>query len=522
MVSDRKRRRSASLGRFETDRSLIRGSSGRGGWPARAAILLVFLASPAFSAAQIPLKAYYQDDFILETEDGAFQLRIRGNLHLDTRLYQGDDLGSIQNIDIRRARIDLMGRIHRRFTFRIQPELSGAPYIRNAWADWEFSPALHLKWGQVKIPFSSSWLTLDNNVNFVERGAASPIHPFFDRGFTLWGELLGGTVTYDLGAYTGVGTEVDVPSGDVDSGKEWAARLFMRPFLNRQGSDLRGLILVLGGTWQGRSVPSSRVETGGLASANYGSAIWRWRTEQTLGTDGRVTDRVAAVMDSRNRLGVELHYLRGPLVFSTELLELRYDDVALYHDFYVGSTRTAHVPLQSRSGSVRSWSTWASWYLTGEVKRLEDAGWRTARPGTAWGEDGPGAWEVLARYSRTWSDEGLFDGLKVTGFSPGSPGLPPGYGGATPGSANSLTASVLDGAHLVNEVTVGLNWTVNPMVRIQVNDVFLWAPSSDRNADGVNDNYLVSGALTAQSDPGRKFRKAEWENAVMLRFILKL
>jgi hypothetical protein len=356
----------------------------------------------------------------------------------------------------------------------------------------------------------------------VERGSASPVHPFFDRGFTLWGELLDGTVTYDLGVYTGVGTEVDVPSGDVDSGKEWAARLFLRPFLNRDDSVLRGLIFVLGSTWQGESVPANRIEGGGFRSANYGSALWRWRTEQTLGTDGRATDRVAAQIAGRRRLGGELHYVRGPLALSTELLDLRFENVFLYHDFFVGSTRTIHQPLLERSGSVRSWSTWGSYYLTGESKRLEDSGWRTARPGTAWGEDGPGAWEVLARYSRTWSEAELFDAVKVAGFAPGSPDLPAQYGGATPGAGNSLSAAVLDGAHHVNEVTLGLNWTVNPMVRIQLNEVLLWAPSSDRNEDGVNDNFLVSGAKTAQSDPDRKFRKSKWENAVILRFIFKL
>ncbi len=485
-------------------------------------LLPLLVLSAGAASAQIPLKAYYQDDFILETEDGAFQLRIRGNLHLDTRLYQAEHLGSIQDFDIRRARIDLMGRIHRRFTFRIQPELSGAPYVRNAWVDWEFDRRFHLKWGQMKVPFSSSWLTLDNNVNFMERGTASPVHPFFDRGFTAWGELSEGTVTYDLGVYTGVGAEVDVPSGDMDSGKEWAARIFLRPFLNREESAWRGLVLVLEGTWEGKSVPTSRLETKGLASADYGSAVWRWRTEQTLGTDGRVTDRVAAEFDARRRLGAELHYLRGPFVVSSELLELRYQDVALYHDLYVGSNRMLHTPLLERSGAVRSWSTWASYYITGESKRLEDAGWRTARPATFWGEGGPGAWEILARYSRTCTDEGLFDGVRVAGYWAGSSIVPPGYSGALPGAGNDLSASVLDGAYKVNEVTVGLNWTVNPMVRIQLNDVFLWAPSHDRNGDGANDNLLVSGALTAQSDPDRKFRKTKWENAVMLRLVFKL
>ena len=60
------------------------------------------------------------------------------------------------------------------------------------------------------------------------------------------------------------------------------------------------------------------------------------------------------------------------------------------------------------------------------------------------------------------------------------------------------------------------------MVRIQLNDILLWAPDRDRNGDGLNDNYLVSGALSGQADPGLKNRKTSWENAVMLRLIFKL
>ena len=60
------------------------------------------------------------------------------------------------------------------------------------------------------------------------------------------------------------------------------------------------------------------------------------------------------------------------------------------------------------------------------------------------------------------------------------------------------------------------------MVRIQLNDILLWAPDRDRNGDGLNDNYLVSGALSGQADPALKYRKTRWENAVMLRLIFKL
>jgi phosphate-selective porin len=149
-------------------------------------------------------------------------------------------------------------------------------------------------------------------------------------------------------------------------------------------------------------------------------------------------------------------------------------------------------------------------------------GWRTARPEEFWGEGGKGAWELLARYTLTRSDQALFESATVPGFSSGSPDLPPSYAGAVPGEGNAVTAAVLDGAHQVHEASVGLNWTLNPMVRLQLNDVFLWAPSADRNGDGSNDNLLISGAFTAQSDPARRYRKTKWENAVMFRIIFKI
>ena len=60
------------------------------------------------------------------------------------------------------------------------------------------------------------------------------------------------------------------------------------------------------------------------------------------------------------------------------------------------------------------------------------------------------------------------------------------------------------------------------MIRVQVSDVFLWTPFGDRNGDGEDDNLLLSGARSGQLDPDVKARKTGWENAVMIRFILKI
>jgi hypothetical protein len=59
------------------------------------------------------------------------------------------------------------------------------------------------------------------------------------------------------------------------------------------------------------------------------------------------------------------------------------------------------------------------------------------------------------------------------------------------------------------------------MVRLQLNDVFLWTPAGDRTGDGLDDNLLVSGAGSGQGDPDRKYVATDWENAVMVRVVLK-
>jgi len=487
-----------------------------------AATALVFLLLSDRAPAQTGLRAYYNDGFFLETSDKAFQLNIGGNIHLDTRLYQSEERGAPHSFDIRRARIDLQGRLFHFLTFRIQGEMAGNAYIRNAWIDVRILSWLRLQIGQMKVPFSSSWLTRDNNVNFVERGTSSPIYPFFDRGFKVWGELCKGTLIYNLGIYTGAGVDIDASSGDIDDFKDLAARLFIQPFKLLRNRGLQGLYLVGQSTWGLMSTPTKRYETGGLRSANFETAIWRWRTEQTVGTDGRVTDRVSAGVKDRLRLGAELHYLMGPVALSAEYLETRYREVSVYHEQLVGSSAQTRELVLKGSGVIRSLSVFASVYVTGEHKRLTNGGWKTAPVKRPVDRGGAGAWELLVRYSWTSTDKRLFNRISVPGYDPASPALPAGYTGATPGALNNVSVSVLDGAHNVHEFTLGVVWTVNNILRIQLNDVFLWAPPSDRNGDGVNDNLLVSGATSGQADLSKKNRKTMWENAVMLRVIFKL
>ncbi len=111
-----------------------------------------------------PLESIFRNGFFLRTADRKNALRLAGSVHLDARGYFGESVAP-SSFDIRRARLNLQGRVHDVVTFRIQASLEDNPYIRNAYCDVEIDPALHVRLGQMKVPFSTEWLTLDNQVN---------------------------------------------------------------------------------------------------------------------------------------------------------------------------------------------------------------------------------------------------------------------------------------------------------------------------------------------------------------------
>ena len=94
-----------------------------------------------------------------------------------------------------------------------------------------------------------------------------------------------------------------------------------------------------------------------------------------------------------------------------------------------------------------------------------------------------GAWEVLARYTNTRTSESLFDTYAYSGDD----------------------YRILEGAPRVNEVTLGMAWTWNPMVRWQLNYVHL-------NGNGIR---------TGNSGSSQGTDRVDNEDMVGLRMIFK-
>ena len=382
-----------------------------------------------------PVIAFWKNDFILSTPDEEFWMKIRGNLHFDTKFYSKKSNDPTE-FDIRRARMDFQGMWHKYISFRVQGEFADSPYVRNAWADYKFRDWLHIRAGQMKPPFSTSWWTTDNNVNFLERGAGTPMYPYFDRGWWVWGDLLDKTLTWNLSAFTGAGIDKDTPKGDIDDHKDYVTRFFYSPFKNQKDSFFQGLHLCLEGSTGRQSVPTDRFEKRGYSAAVRDDKYWTWETENV--GYGRI--------GSRNRWGAELHYIGGPFSLSSEYLVTQYDNIEVF--------APDNTKVINDDGKMTSWSTWVSYFLTGEQKRVSNFGWKAPNPKTNFDPvhlKGTGAWEVLARYTSTKTCESMFDTYSYAGSD----------------------YNILEGASKIDEYTLGLCWTWNPMVRWQLNYVHL-------------------------------------------------
>ncbi len=472
--------------------------------------------APSPTPAAPTAEASFKNGFLLRTPDGRNELKLGGSIHFDARAYSGDSVAP-DSFDIRAARLDLAGRLNGWMELRLQAAFEDNPYLRDAWLDMRLAEPLHVRVGQMKVPFSTEWITGTNDVNFFERSTEAPFIAYFDRGVLLWGDLADRRLTYQVGAFNGSGIETDSSRGDIDDHKDVSARLFVKPFRASGSSWARGLNLVLEGTYGSQSVTTRRFETRGLVVPTYESLGWRWRGDQVLGTDGRSTDQVAATIDSRQRLGAEVAWIKGPFTASFEWREVEYEGIDLYHDFWVGSRRALHEPVLARDGGSRHVSGWVSLFLTGEEKSVEAFGWKQPDPKQPFtpGGEGLGAWELLARVSRTDTDLQLFDTARVDGYTAEQLA---GVSGAQPvADGSSLSAAVLQGADEIWEATLELNWTVNRNLRVQLAGTTVWAPNFDEGGGGI-----LSGANSDLSDRTQVATPVERETAVLLRFMFRI
>jgi phosphate-selective porin OprO/OprP len=201
-------------------------------------------------------------------------------------------------------RAGVRGAIGRSIDFQIDRELVRDDGWRDVFVNLRWRPALNLRAGQFKLPFSLEETTGLTVLDFMYRArAARQLAPGRDPGATAYGELADGTVRYEAGVFRKDGRNARRPDSDrVQGGRTLAARVRVQP-LARASPAWRTLdvgIAVMRSTLR-PGVPALRARTA---------------LDATFFSPG---DPVAG---DRDRLGLELAWQPGPFGVKSEYIRL--------------------------------------------------------------------------------------------------------------------------------------------------------------------------------------------------------
>jgi len=338
----------------------------------------------------------------------AIRIEPKARVDVDFRAAEVDD-GDV-DVDLARRRVGVSGRVTRHLEFEVEREVDGTGRWRDVFADVRATRAIGVRAGHFKVPFSREQLTGAGDLDFIDRSrAADLLAPGRSVGLLVHGRVARRIVGYDVGTFVGDGTRSRLP-GPESAEPTIAARVTVRP---RGGPRRAGAI--------------GDVEIGVAAATSElrdGRASFRGRL-----TSSDQFFSPVLVSGRRLRVGGDLDWRPGPFGVRGEFL--RADD-ARQHQGLMGETLA---PLRAQG-----------WYVSG-------------------------VWAVAGRSAHARANDGFaVQGLaglelaaRVEQFSLGTPGAP---------AAQIWTPRAEQLSTVTDRAwTLGVNWTLNRLVRIQANAV---------------------------------------------------
>ena len=329
-----------------------------------------------------PVVTVSKDGFNLKSKDNAFQLKLRGQVQVDSRYFAGDDTpGGANTFLLRRVRPTLEGTVFKYFDFRLMPDFgngTGGFAIQDAWVNYKYWRAAQFKVGKFKSPVGLERLQSDPAGQFIETALSTNLVPNRDIGVDLNGELFNGALIYDAGVFNGSadnGNGNTATDADINDDKEFAGRIFALPFKNTSHEILNGLGIGVGGSAgsaHGLNLPAFR-------SAGQQTIFGYTPSSGTVSADG-----------IRIRIAPQAYYYYGPFGALSEFV-LTSQDVAK------GS--------QSAKIVNNGWQLAGTYVLTGE-----NASYGGVVPRNEFDPSKMtwGAFELAARYSQLSIDDDAF------------------------------------------------------------------------------------------------------------------
>lgn len=356
---------------------------------------------------------------------------LRGRVQFDWRHFDPERVE--ETFDVRTLRIGLKGDLTKHFDWEIEREIDevleeGAlepkwqfAQWKDVFVNWTTFEAFSVKAGRFKMPFGLEQNTGVSDLDFAYRTLGSQkIAPGRDRGVMVHGDLLDGSLLYEVGMFDDDGdnsefsNEQFVIEGEdlQDAGPTVAARVVAEIFRGLPVHDrLKGA--EVGVAYTQSDVPE------GLNSLS-GEDVWGFDFFEKVYVRGR-----------RQRLGLQFDWSPGPTGFKAEWMRSR--------EQRLGQSNR-NEDLSDFIGTA--WYTSATWIVTGEDKDSD------VQPNDPLFGGGIGVVEFGVRYDRLTFESVSKSGLDFT--NPRSDHL-------TPNTDSTLT--------------FGVNWLPVRWVRVVANGI---------------------------------------------------
>lgn len=390
-------------------------------------------------------RVFFKDGLKFETGDGMFKYQVGGRIMWDIGTLDADDDIEAEfgeqdaGSEFRRARIFLSGLIYNRIKFKAQYDIAGQVEFKDVYIALTGIPFIgNFQVGHFKEPFSLEELTSSKYITFMERSLANTFVPGRNAGIAIYNtELWNKRMTAAFGVFETVGETPPDRLGD--DGYNISMRVTGTPWNENKGKQL----VHLGFAYSHISPEDDLVR-------------FRSRPEVHL-TDDRFVD----TRDTAISLVSFVSPTQAPLLFSSRDADgdLMVEDVNLFGFEAAGVYNAASIQGEFILANTDVWGTdtanlygfyvEGSYFLTGEHRKYKKGSFSRVKPKNNFGHGGYGAWQVAVRYS-------MID-------------------------LNDSDALVFGGEE--DNVTVGVNWYLNPNTRVMFNYVHA---DPDRDDKGIS------------------------------------
>jgi len=302
--------------------------------------------------------------------DKHFSFRLGGRVMVDNAFYYQDKNPLGNGTKIRRARLEMKGKLFTDWHFVLNPEIGSDENVNltDAYIRYEGLSPVKILIGQFKAPFSIEQQTSNRHITFMERSLMDVFAP--GRSVSL-GAMLPGKNWMLAAGISGEDSKTDAPN-EGNEGWGMLVRGSYAPFY----SDTRVLHFGLGACYRNPN--------------DEKTVRFRTRPESYV-TDIKYVDTgVIGDVHHFNRYILETAGVLGPFSLQGEYTRAEVNRDDSFSDL-----------------AFNAWYLYGSWFLTGESRPyLPGKGgfWRV-KPKSNWG-----AWELAARYSVLDLNDGFITG----------------------------------------------------------------------------------------------------------------